>query len=385
MKILIMANVAPNPSSGAAGTEFQTAKALRELGHTVDNVWTDELSHYLKHFNLYNLLELPLAYRNVLIRRLRSKKYDVVHVNQPHGYLAAKSLRALDTRAIFVHRSHGLEGRVRRELAPWKKLYEQDDRPTWRRACSYLLDEALEFNNLAIARHVHGHIVSASECRKFLHDRYGVPFEQIAVIPQAPPEEYRNCNPVPMTGERLKKILHIGQYAFVKAPMIVARAVERILMALPRATMTWVCDKKHHGEARKLFRNENVARRVFFVEWLNQLELMQIYDAHGVFLFPSFFEGFGKACLEAMSRGLVVIASNNGGMRDVIEDGQSGFLANTGDWRQVADLAMEGMENPKLSIRVSLEARRASLDYSWKRVGTETASFYASLVESQAS
>src|SRR2546422_10188317 len=112
MKILFMANVSPSPNSGAAGTEFQTAKALRELGHTVDDVWTDELSHHLGHFNLYNLLELPLSYRKALRRQLQSRKYDVVHVNQPHGYLAAKALRTLDTQAIFVHRSHGLEGRV---------------------------------------------------------------------------------------------------------------------------------------------------------------------------------------------------------------------------------------------------------------------------------
>ena len=81
MKILCMANVAPNPSSGAAGTEFQTIKALRELGHTVDEVWTDELSHHLRHFNLYNLFELPLAYRTALRKRLQSTRYDVVHVN----------------------------------------------------------------------------------------------------------------------------------------------------------------------------------------------------------------------------------------------------------------------------------------------------------------
>ena len=85
---------------------------------------------------------------------------------------------------------------------------------------------------------------------------------------------------------------------------------------------------------------------------------MQVYDEHGVFLFPSFFEGFGKAFLEAMSRGLVVVASNNGGMRDVIKDGQSGFLVKTGDWRQMADLAIQAA-NPEL-LRVSKEGRRAS-------------------------
>ena len=336
MKILFMANVSPSPNSGAAGTEFQTAKALRELGHTVDDVWTDELSHHLGHFNLYNLLELPFSYRKALRRQLQSRKYDVVHVNQPHGYLAAKALRTLDTQAIFVHRSHGLEGRVRCEIAHWKGQYGQNDRQAWRRACSRLMDASLELNNLAIARYAHGHIVSASQCRDFLHNRYGVPTQRIAVIPQAPPEEYRNCDPQPMTERRLQKMLYVGQYAFVKGPMVLARAVERILTTLPRATMTWVCDSRHHGEARGLFENRSIAQRVSFTEWRDQSDLLRIYDEHGVFLFPSFFEGFGKAFLEAMSRGLVVVASNNGGMRDVIKDGQSGFLANTGDWRRMA-------------------------------------------------
>ena len=122
-----------------------------------------------------------------------------------------------------------------------------------------------------------------------------------------------------------------------------------------------------------------------FAEWRDQSDLLRVYDEHGIFLFPSFFEGFGKAFLEAMSRGLVVIASNNGGMRDVIKDGQSGFLAKTGDWRQMADLAIQAVENPELAIRISTEARRASLSYSWHRVAIETASFYASLIDRRAS
>ena len=72
MKILCIANVTPNPNSGAAGTEFQ-AKALQKLNHTVGDVWADELS----------LFELPVADRNALRRRLQNTKYDVVHVNRP--------------------------------------------------------------------------------------------------------------------------------------------------------------------------------------------------------------------------------------------------------------------------------------------------------------
>jgi glycosyltransferase involved in cell wall biosynthesis len=385
MKILFMANVAPNLSSGAAGTELQTVNALRDIGHAVDDIWTEELSHHLKHFRLYDLLELPFAYTNALKRRFRRKKYDVVHVNQPHGYLAAKTLRSLDSQAVFIHRSHGVESRVRHELARWEKEYGQDQRPSWRRVSSRIMDPLLELNNLGIARYAHGHIVSASECRDFLHNRYGVPLEQIAVIPQAPPEAFRNCAPKPMTEKRLEKILYVGQYAFIKAPMVLARAIESILTTLPQATMTWVCDKRHHGEARGLFENQSISERVSFAEWGNQSNLLRVYDEHGVFLFPSFFEGFGKAFLEAMSRGLVVVASNNGGMRDVINDGQSGFLVRTGDWRQMANLAIQVVDNPDLAVRISTEGRRASLNYSWRRVATETASFYASLIDQRAS
>jgi glycosyltransferase involved in cell wall biosynthesis len=381
MKILFMANVAPNPNSGLAGTELQTVDALRKLGHVVDDVWADQLSHHIGHFNLYNLCELPIAYRNALKRRLRHTNYDVVHVNQPHGYLAAKALRKSDTRAVFVHRSHGFEGRVRWELAPWKKLYRQDDRPAWRRACSHLMDASVEFNNLAITRYAHGHIVYASECQDFLHKHYRVPLERIAVIPAAPPAEFGRRDLKPMTEERLQKILYVGQFAFFKAPMVLARAVERILTTLPRATMTWVCDKKHHGEARGLFEDRNILQRVSFGDWRDQSDLVPLFDQHGVFLFPSFFEGFGKVFLEAMSRGLVVVASNNGGMKDVIKDAQNGLLVKTGDWRQMADLAIQAIKNPELGVRISTEGRRTSLNYSWHRVGLETASFYASLID----
>ena len=380
-----MANVAPNPSSGAAGTELQTVNALRDIGHAVDDIWTEELSHHIKHFKLYDLLELPFAYTNAVKRRLRNKKYDVVHVNQPHGYLAAKTLRSLDSQAVFVHRSHGVEGRVRNELARWGKEYGQDQRPSRRRVASRILDSLLELSNLGIARYAHGHIVSASECRDFLHNQYSVPLKRIAVIPQAPPEEFRNCDPKPITEKRLQKILYVGQYAFFKAPMVLARAVEHILTILPQATMTWVCDNRHHGEARGLFANQSIANRVSFADWRDQSDLLRIYDEHGIFLFPSFFEGFGKAFLEAMSRGLVVVASNNGGMKDVIKDGQSGFLARTGDWRQMANLAIQVVDNPDLGVRISAEGRRASLSYSWRRVATETASFYASLIDQRAS
>jgi glycosyltransferase involved in cell wall biosynthesis len=207
-------------------------------------------------------------------RRIEAFHYDVIHVNQPHGYLAARALRTLNQRAVFVHRSHGIEGRVENDLAPWQRLYDIDKRPGWRRACSHIMRTLLEISEVGIARYADGHIVSASECRDFLHQQYGVSSQRIAVIPQAPPEEYRTCEARPITKERLHKILYVGQYAFVKAPMVLARAVERILAALPQATMTWICEAGDHRKARELFDDRSVLDRVTFLGWRNQSDLM---------------------------------------------------------------------------------------------------------------
>src|SRR5262249_43903224 len=91
MRILLMADVPRDPNSGAAGTEVQTAEALRALGHEVDEVWAPQLGRRIAHGNLHYLFELPRTYRREMKRALTAKRYDVIHVNQPHGYLAAKS------------------------------------------------------------------------------------------------------------------------------------------------------------------------------------------------------------------------------------------------------------------------------------------------------
>jgi glycosyltransferase involved in cell wall biosynthesis len=279
-----MANVCPDPNSGAAGTEYHTIAALRAAGCSVDTVWRNELSHRISHPNLHNLLELPLAYRNAMLCKLSQGFYDVVHVNQPHGYLAARSLAKLCPKSVFVHRSHGFEGRVRHELKPWVSRYGIDTRPAWRRTLSLAIESALQYNNRMIPRCAHGHIVSASECKSFLTERYGVDAERIAVIPQASPRAFHDLDVRPMQRDRMRKILYVGQFAFFKGPVVLVRAIERVLHEVPEATFTWICDRRHHEAARGLFVDNDVLQRVNLFDWMNQTDLMQAYDAHGLFV-----------------------------------------------------------------------------------------------------
>ncbi len=370
-----MADVPPVPDAGAAGTEYQTIEALRQLGHEVEAVWTDDLPHRIKHGNLHYLLELPRAYEKQMLERLQRKSFDVVHVNQPHGYRAARTLRRLKQKCVFIHRSHGVEMRIDRDLAPWRSKYDQDGRSQLRKLASDSVARALSNSSRSIARYADGHIVSASDCRDFLRESLCVPEERIAVIPQAAPISFLEHPPAAMTADRLNRILYVGQYAFFKAPMIVAEVFNQLCKADLRLRLTWVCAREHQVQVRGLLSPE-ARKRINLLDWMPQDELMQVYDEHGIFLFPSFAEGFGKVFLEAMSRGLCVVAADNGGSHDVIVHGVSGMLSPTGCVETMVSQCLELAEPSQQAYEISVAAAECARSYSWERVAKGTVSFY---------
>jgi glycosyltransferase involved in cell wall biosynthesis len=372
---LMMSDTPADPNRGAAGTEVRTLNALRALGHDVDAIWSDDLGRRIRHGNLHILLEQPRSYERAAVAAMRRKTYDVVHVSQPHGFRAARAVHRLSPGTVFIHRSHGFELNLEMTLRPWLEKYGSDERGAVRRAATRLLAPLLARHAYAIAREADGHIVSSSGDAAFLHERLGVPRERIAVIPQAVPDSFLQENAPPMDARRLRRVLYVGQFAFVKGPMIATDALNLLARAEPDLRFTWVCDRASENSIRALLTAEANAL-LHVLSWTSQEALRDIYDAHGIFLFPSFFEGFGKAFLEAMSRGLCVVASDVGGMHDVIESGRNGILVRPGDAGALADAALAIMHDPDRAAAMSSAAVGTARRYTWDRVARETADFY---------
>jgi hypothetical protein len=210
LRILMMADTPADPDRGAAGTEVQTLNALRALGHEVDAIWSDHLGRRIGHGNLHLLLELPHAYEWAAVAALRRKSYDVIHVNQPHGYRAARAVHRVSPGTAFIHRSHGLELNVVETLRRWHNLYGSDERGTVRRIASAAIAPLLARHSRAIALEADGHIVSSSLDAAFLREQLGVAPERIAVIPQAVPDSFLAAKTPPMDPARLRRVLVIG-------------------------------------------------------------------------------------------------------------------------------------------------------------------------------
>jgi glycosyltransferase involved in cell wall biosynthesis len=329
-------------------------------------------------------LELPFAYAREVESRLSAATYDVIELNQPHAYLAArrhKRRRRAGLATVFVNRSHGHEVRSDEALEPWRQALGAAAPRGMRKIASAWVRKLLFRQWDQISRDSDGFVVSCTEDARFLAERYEVASERIGIVTQGCTDAFLSTPAAPWGPGRTERMIYVGQLAFFKAPALLALAVAAVLEERPSARMTWICSAAQHGDARALM-PLHLQNRVDLLDWMPQGDLIRILDEHGVFLFPSLFEGFGKAPLEAMARGLCVVASDTGGMRDYIESGRNGLLIDVGDHAAMARAVLEVMTLPERAAELGLNARQTALGHTWDRCAQEAEVFYRSLLES---
>jgi glycosyltransferase involved in cell wall biosynthesis len=99
--------------------------------------------------------------------------------------------------------------------------------------------------------------------------------------------------------------------------------------------------------------------------------------ASDAFAMPSLKEGLGVAALEAMASALPVIASDVGGLREVVEDGRSGIIVPPANPEKIASAIKRLAESPELRSQMSAAARaRVVENYSMERMAARTLALY---------
>lgn len=372
LRFLVGSDYAPDPNAGAAGTIYWTNRALRELGHEVEEFWAPDLPRRIRHGNLHYLLELPAAFRREVAARCRRQTFEVVILDQPHAFLAGEYLQARHPDILFLNRTQGWEGHRNEVMAAL-------DSPLAPRVGALRAWAQSALGRL-VSRHqdrlvacADGILAGCSAIPDYLARKYNYPRERVAVIPYGLTEAFFQP-PAAGAAGRWNKLLHVAQFAPFKAPEIVAAVFNRLLQERPGLQAGWVCAPKHHEQVRRLFAPE-VRPRLRLHAWTDQAALVALYDEYGIFLFPSHYEGFGKTPFEAMARGLAVVATRTGGMADLIRPGVNGFLCAPGDAdglrRQVARL----LDDPALAARIGAQARQDMQALTWANHARQLVAF----------
>ncbi len=98
-------------------------------------------------------------------------------------------------------------------------------------------------------------------------------------------------------------------------------------------------------------------------------ELPVLLVKHDVFIFPTYFEGFGLVILEAMACGLPVITTTASAGPDIIENGKEGFIIEAGDEIALTNAINFFIDNPTQIEIMGRAARKKAAQYSWDAYG----------------
>eukprot|EP00977_Amphora_coffeiformis_P009605 scaffold2215_cov162-Amphora_coffeaeformis.AAC.3 len=122
-------------------------------------------------------------------------------------------------------------------------------------------------------------------------------------------------------------------------------------------------------ELRELFADHcNDDNRVIFLGPLYDEDLCHAYASADIFILPSDSETLGFVVMEAMASGVPVVAANAGGIPDMVQDGDTGFLVPPGDIDGYIDRIQSiGMEHAIQRKEMGQRARALTETWSWDK------------------
>lgn len=137
-------------------------------------------------------------------------------------------------------------------------------------------------------------------------------------------------------GTNRRRIICVGSLAPHKGHVILLEAFRRVMQSLLDVTLTLVGDGSERSRIEQEIERHSLRDHVQLTGIVEDVQ--GVLSSAGLFVFPSIErEGLGIAILEAMSSGLSVIASDCGGIREIVEHGVTGLLVPPGDARFLAD------------------------------------------------
>jgi len=156
---------------------------------------------------------------------------------------------------------------------------------------------------------------------------------------------------------------------------VLLRAVARARERVPGLTLEIAGDGELEPELRATAARLGLDEVVTFLGRV--APVAPVLERAEVVVVPSFGEGFGMVALEAMERGRPVIASDVGGLPEIVADGQTGMLVPSGDVEALARAIAELAGDPVRAAELGAAGRvRALQEFSQERCTERIAALY---------
>lgn len=185
------------------------------------------------------------------------------------------------------------------------------------------------------------------------------------------------------------RLLFVGRLVERKGVIHLVRALRRI--DDEDVTLTVVGDGPELDTLKKVAREAGLDARVRFTGFVPAEALAEEMKRCDAFVLPAVedskgdVEGLGVVLLEALAHGRPVIASDSGGIPDIVDDGRTGILVPPGDEEALASAILRLRDNPDLARRLVLQGQaHAEQKFSWNSIVGDLNQLYSDVAAMRA-
>lgn len=203
-------------------------------------------------------------------------------------------------------------------------------------------------------------ILTISEySKKDILKHYNIPPDKVKVILPATNKDFKPLDLSSTEKEDIKKqfklsknvVLYVGVIENRKNILGILKIAD--LVNKIRTDVEFVLVGKKGYGSDKIIKAVNKRTNVKHLTNIDDIRLKKLYNIADVFLFPSFYEGFGYPPLEAMQSGLPVVTSNNTSLKEIVDFG--GIMHDSNDYKSMSDDILRLLDDKKFHSEMKIK------------------------------
>ena len=175
-----------------------------------------------------------------------------------------------------------------------------------------------------------------------------------------------------------KRVIFVGRLDLQKGVEYLIRSIPNVFANFPKVSFFILGNGRLEDYLKKLVKILSIENHVIFLNMIPIEEMPDFYSSAEILCLPSIHEDFPLSIVEALSIGLIIVASKTGGIPEVIKEDENVYLFEPKNIKELSLKLLKALNLPHSKIVQIQEnnIKKARNIYSWETIVNEIIKIY---------